>query len=253
LKLHCKNCGQPIPAASINVASLVAVCPQCDAVFAIAATELEAAPAPRKLKKPTHFTVEQTDEALRIHYNWRENMGGMEKGLTALFGALGLGGSIATLLFLASNLANWEMGMLIPLTVMLAIALPFSYLATAMVVNHTDITLDDEQLRVQHGPLYWSGHRVPRADIERFRSDPMEGTVNYRYLRLVETSGAQRTIENMQIGPAHYLEHRLNKALNGPVTGQPEIDLTRLEDVQIGDDGELVLPDEDLGALLSGS
>lgn len=64
-QLHCPNCSTMIPPENINVQKVIAVCPNCAAVFNFADTVASGQKIKRrKSKKPDHITHTETDDSL---------------------------------------------------------------------------------------------------------------------------------------------------------------------------------------------
>jgi len=247
MKLLCKNCGAPVPARSINVQTMTAVCENCDSVFTFDPSELVGAGKRRKIEKPESFDVQEDANSLHIAFIWRQNIGPLERFLLALFMALGSVTGFAATAGLNELAQGFDTGALIGTTLMLAATLFLAYMVLIILFNHTDIHVDDDRLTVRHHPLYWPGMSVPVDNIDRIETESIENLPNYHYLRVIEPNGTQRTIDNFQVAQAQYLKHRMERF----IFSEPEAaDTNRLELIEPADEiimnseGELLLPED---------
>jgi len=73
-KLVCPSCNADVPADNINVAQMLAVCPNCDTVFNFgslsAAQKSKQKKKPRKMHPPQGFHVETTPEGFSMRWRW---------------------------------------------------------------------------------------------------------------------------------------------------------------------------------------
>lgn len=245
MKLLCKNCGAPVPARNVNVQTMTAVCENCDSVFTFEASELIEAGKRRKIERPASFDVQENADGLRIHINWRRNLGPLEKVVGAVFAIMGSLLTLVTLSIFSDLLNTWQTGEFVAGSILGIIALGLWYLVLMFLVNHSEIRVENDTLSTRHYPLYWPGLTIAAENIERIETEPIENMANYHYLRVVEPNGTRHTIDNYQVAHAQYLKHRLEHTLFAPPETDPAPSFDRLAEVEITADGELRLLDAD--------
>lgn len=172
MKLHCPDCGGPIPAADINLDRLVAKCPRCDAVFGFegglagesrrtasghAAGVTAAVTAPSRtaiVPRPPSFVVEASGDAWRVRYRW----------VTATYVALALFCVFwigFTVLWYTESLGLGQppmVALLFPIF-QVTFAVVLAYVTATMLINRTTMEATAGRLSIRHGPLPWKRGR----------------------------------------------------------------------------------------------
>lgn len=172
--IRCPRCKAPIVPSDLNLSRIFIGCRSCGIRFDYSTQVVpENDVTPRlgePVEKPSGIEVsEEEDEfdlsskrdettprgRLTIVRRWSRRM-----GIVALVFAL-LWNGITTFAFISG--AALEV-----LTALLGVGIPMTYIAVALVINHTTITVDRNALTLRHGPLPWWGQRkIPSRDIFR--------------------------------------------------------------------------------------
>jgi hypothetical protein len=145
MHLKCPVCGALIPAGQINVHELIAVCPDCNHVFAFNRETVARKSKQRKLNTPARVQVEREDQQLTLSY--RRVLGPGPK-----FGAVMV--TIGSIAYSAVALGAAHDGAP-PGVVMLfgALALLSMYMLAVFFTTTTRITADEDGIEVKSGPL----------------------------------------------------------------------------------------------------
>jgi hypothetical protein len=169
MKLHCPECGQPIPAADINLSTLLAKCGRCDAVFdfraAVPAGERHPPGGPPPLPpitpllpKSNRFRVEEFGGVLRIHYRWFTPV----YIFLAFFCVAWDGFLIFWYSIALGTRAPWIMAVF-PI-VHVAVGLGLTYATLAGFLNSTTVEVGQGSISIRHFPLPWKGNRTLASD-----------------------------------------------------------------------------------------
>ncbi len=157
MNLTCKHCKETIPAANINMAKTLALCPRCHTVFNFS-PEFEASkPIYRDVNRPIGYTIEADGYELHIGYTWRKG--------SLLFAII----AVAVVDFLiwwwfADAFNHQRTDQALFGLIFLTIGIPATYGLLLMIFNRTDIRIKNNQLTVQNGPLPVWGNRTLEAD-----------------------------------------------------------------------------------------
>ncbi len=160
MKLKCPACGAPIPAASINVQQMVAVCPECDNVFKFDNVFQQRR---RKLKAPVQFRVVDDDpDRLDMAFKWSPRT---EPPFSIVLIVVAFVFLLVTLIGMIAEGA--------PLIAAILPLLPASFLGyvlLTLLVNSTHYQSDGETLDVYSEPLpyfRYGSRSIPLDEIER--------------------------------------------------------------------------------------
>jgi hypothetical protein len=145
MHLKCPNCGAAIPAGQINIQQLVAVCPDCDHVFAFSRDAVARKAKRRKLKAPARVHVREDAGELNLSYRLVFGPGPKFGAAMVTIGALAY-----TAIFIRAGADNAPDGFMIFMGVL---ALLMYYLLAVFFTTTTRITADDAGIEVKSGPL----------------------------------------------------------------------------------------------------
>lgn len=149
MQIVCESCGAVVPAENLNLERMVAKCGACDAVFAFHVDE-----APRRrenIAQPEKIQVDRRGDETVVRRSWRNVLGG---AFLLVFAVMWNGIVWSGTVFsdaLDFSCFNW---FLLPFQV---IGLFVAYLALAMFVNTTTLTVSRARLLIRHGPLPFPG------------------------------------------------------------------------------------------------
>ncbi|HEX3049116.1 MAG TPA: hypothetical protein VHP83_00555 [Aggregatilineaceae bacterium] len=166
MHIHCENCNTPIPAANINIQDKIAVCPSCNTVFSFS---LQRKAKQRKVKKPPEVTIHEGDSGAEMILLWRHMLKPAEYWILGIFVLLGVVfGAVA-----GSALADVQSFMQGLFGGMFLLgALGCLYLIVSTLLNQVRVTVDDETIRVKHGPLPLGINRqVAREEVIHIHCD----------------------------------------------------------------------------------
>lgn len=176
MQLTCPNCGEPVPAAKINIQHLTAVCPSCSTVFQF--NPPQAKIKRRKVKQPVRLQVREADDQLSLSFRTNFRLDKNEGFLSA--GIVSLVFTFFTVITMGAYLAASDSSFVIALGFGL-VTLFLYYLVAVMVYNKTHIQIDSESIQVSRKPL------------PDFRSQPLDiGLSGVERIRYAETPASVR-------------------------------------------------------------
>lgn len=145
MELKCPNCGKVIPAENINIQEMVALCSECQHVFAFTRNAVARKAKRRIPPQPKRVHVYVDDDGLELSYR-------LVLGSGPKFGlAMAAFAAILATIFLVSAFLRHEP---VQLQFVLALtALFFSYITAMALTTTTTITADLQHLEVSSGPL----------------------------------------------------------------------------------------------------
>lgn len=230
MKLHCPDCGQPIDAADINLATRLAKCRRCNAVFGFGdSIESENRRPPEvaplvSVSKRLH--IDDFAGVLRIRWRWFSGM----------------------FLFLAFFCVAWDSFLIfwysiaftqkgVPWLIVVfpvahvAVGIGLTYFTIAGFVNSTTVEVGQEKLSVRHFPLPWGGNRtIPAADIVQLHCEQKTSrndnttTFTYNLFATLKTGTRIKLLSGFtDPGEPKMLEQVIEKRLqirNLPVVGE---------------------------------
>ena len=197
MALTCRHCDKPIPAGNLELGGRVALCPACDALFAVTDSGGKGKRRGKKRLKrpkglPDGITVELGDdddggERLVIIRKWVDI-------LSLLFLAIGLIILIYWYVWfeeLQAGALTGE-GLLLPVVHAL-FGLALAYYGLAGIINRSIITVTRRGLTVAHRPLPWFGTGTTRSDkIAWIRCEQREQITRNRRVLLSYAIGVER-------------------------------------------------------------
>jgi hypothetical protein len=237
MKLTCPNCGAPIAAGNINVQTMVAVCGDCDSVFAFDAADTGR--KRRKVRQPGRLRLDESPDTLTMRY--RRVFNQEEQGL-----AWGNGLFVLLLPVVLILTLYYKTPFHVPL--LIALWGLFSwYVEAALLFNRTTVTVDQDRLEVDSGPLPWvtsaSKIAIDREDLrdvvceETEDSRRVAAVKRYYHVRARLHDGQALTLlKGMPQDYAFFIAQELNasaRADSDPATLQDFF-----EDDTIGDHGD---------------
>jgi hypothetical protein len=212
--LHCPNCGALITADNINIQQTLAVCSACHHVFDFSNSVLARKPKPRKLKPPARLHVHEDGSRFMLSYRFVFGPGATFGLVMTTLGAIG-----SALLFLNGHV-NREPA---PVVFILGLlTLGFWYLLAVFLTTTTRISLDDETLEVQSGPLPFpirddkilNTHDVARVVSEQLMETWPTGTTTHHVCAELHDGERIPLVTSLPRAHARYIVHALNAALH---------------------------------------
>jgi hypothetical protein len=240
MTLDCPNCGAAIPSSKINIRTMAAVCPTCDAVFSFDETALGYEKLKRdKIKKPEKFEVEETDNAVTIRYHVRR---GTREWI----------GFFILCALLGSNLLRGGLNsesIILALIGGLILAAGLCTLFVLLTGFRMTVHVDHDALDITGGPVSWleSKQHIALDQIQRIYFDRIPHDKDseparqgdYYYMHVIEGSGKLRTMLEGLTGPEmSYIVRRIERFLEADADYSPADDAFP-DEVEVGDDGEL--------------
>lgn len=222
MKLHCPDCGAAIPAADMNLASLVAKCAACDSVFSFAgvavptpasATRVPAAPV-QAAPQPPQMKVEQLGNNWRVTWRWFT-----PEVAFLLFFACCWDGFLVFWYVMAFT-TNGPLAMKLFPILHVAVGVLVTYLAITGLLNRTTIDVSRSQVLVRHRPLPWAGNRsVPSAEIQQLYCEEsgvkQNGASRYRVCVSLGNGRRFTLVTGFKsLAEARYLEQTIESRLN---------------------------------------
>jgi len=182
IELTCRSCGANLHADDVNMTAGVAKCRYCQAVFAFgsavgnpgsaAASDATAAAAPAErnrpeVDKPSGFAIEEDPYRFRITRRWL-TWTIIPLALFAIVwdGFLVFWYSVGIKELQSGDQMAWVM-LLFPV-LHLAVGVAITYGVITTLVNSTTIDVNDRELAIKHGPLWFPGNKtLPALDIQQ--------------------------------------------------------------------------------------
>lgn len=170
MKLHCKTCGEAIPAHDINIELAIAKCARCHSVFRFAEELLPVANRPaepaRELAMPRGIMVDEWGSELNIVRRWfHPTLYFLVFFCLFWNGFLVVWYSLA-LFAIPDDEGRW-LALLFPL-LHVAVGVGLAYYTLCGFVNRTTISIGSGELRLRHHPLPWPGNRrLPVIDLDQ--------------------------------------------------------------------------------------
>jgi hypothetical protein len=239
MQLHCRYCAAEIPAANINLDNLVAKCANCNAVYSIAeevgvssGTREKATAAPfmrPEVPMPSSVQMEESFDALTIRRRWFSSQ---TIGLT-LFAVVWNG--IILFMFLSMNSPGVRISgdPFLGVGLFGLIGIAVLYFTIVSYVNSTTISVSNQTLSIQHGPLptFSQNKEYPSADIAQLfcmqkisRGSKGSTTIFYELYAILRDQRRELLIGSMyDAQQALYLEQEIERYLrieNVPVQGE---------------------------------
>ncbi|MGC3998339.1 MAG: hypothetical protein QM767_13035 [Anaeromyxobacter sp.] len=153
MRLACPVCRADIPDSNVNMDRAIARCPACGDVFGFADQVPGALRGSRTrpaVPLPKRFKV--SGPPLRIAFRWFS-----PAAFFFLFFTLFWNGILSV--FLVQIVTSHSYGVLLFLSLHLAVGLFMTYRTLASFLNRTEVTVESGQLCVRHRPLPWPGSR----------------------------------------------------------------------------------------------
>lgn len=146
--LQCPQCNTEIPPENINIQEMVALCDDCNLVFNFKDHLPRRKAKPPRLFRPNNVQVEETDEQLSISYRMVYKGGAMFGFIMSMIGSVLLPLAFATILATKNNIE------VAPMMMVGAGMLWSWYLLAAFFITKTHITVNEDVLAVETGPLF---------------------------------------------------------------------------------------------------
>src|SRR5262245_24811824 len=239
LAITCKGCGKTIPADDVNLASGLAKCRGCNAVFEFTDQVKTQGRAPRQpVPMPKNMAVAEGPGSLTVVRKWKAGSLGIFFLIFALIWNLIVSVFVFATLF--GKGATWEGSnekvspafMWLFLTPFILVGLATGYGALALLFNRTRISIEGDQVDVVHQPFRWFGNRrldareINQLFCTEYVAYKSNDTPQYRMcVNAVLQDGARlELIKGLEdTGQAFYLEDLIERHLripNRPVHGE---------------------------------
>lgn len=234
MQLTCPNCGEKISAEHINVQQMVAVCSACDTVFKFELPDAKA--KRRKVKQPQRLMLRESDDKLHMDFRTNFRLDRSEAFILSVIGSIFT--TILSVILMTEYLAGGgDVPLLVPLALGLGAVLLYSSIGF-QIFNRTHIDIDDDKIQISRKPIpniFDQEREVNLAGVVAIRTEETaisikEGYDTPRYRVWAEMAdGTRKIIVNNVIDDyAHFITQRLQERLEG----HPDLDVSRLEDVE---------------------
>jgi hypothetical protein len=227
IEMCCKNCGASLQPENLSMQLLIARCPHCDAVFAIAdASRGESAAeaqARQPVAMPRQIQVLDQGYGLEIRRSWFTPM-----LFFLVFFCVFWNGFMVVWHVISLSTGMWLMsgfGLLHT-----AVGMGLVYITIAGFVNQTVIRVGQGMLSVQHGPLPWFGNKtVPSHQIKQlYCKEHVQRSENSNSLtysvEMILDHGRETLVKGLQeCEQAIFIEQALERFLkieDKPVSGE---------------------------------
>ena len=250
MKITCRNCGATIPAANINIQEMIALCNDCNYVFALDRRKFARKPKRVIPQRPPRVNLHTQDDDDYLALSYRMALGpGPKIGLFA-----SSAGSVLLSTMLFGMMADGAPGGPILLAgLLLLIAL---YLLATIVTTTTTISANDDTLQISSGPLPFPISDDKTLELDKIRRIYAEQTLeafsggvpaNNVY---AEMNDSRRVpiATSLPYDYAHYLALLLDGYLRTR-TEIHELDVAEYDDAL---DAEFVQDNEQFAAALDG-
>lgn len=165
MEIRCDSCREPVPAADVNLDTVLAKCRKCNAVFDFSRQVDRRDPTPAKARRdkgeipmPAGFLVEDDGRTLDITRKWARGPGCFMLFFSVFWNGVTWTITIGSFFSDAPLFARFFM---IPFQV---IGLVTAYIAVAFFCNRTIIRIADDRLTVRARPIPWMNNRDLAVD-----------------------------------------------------------------------------------------
>lgn len=218
MDVACKHCRAPVPDAVAKSEQKRVACPACGQIFRLTRRQMTAQ-VPRVTPRPASIDLVDTGDRLTLTWRWPATPG---KLMAAISSAL----VVAYFYGLRSILTD-DGGQVANAAVVGAMLLALIYLAVALCLNHTVISVDVQTLQVRHGPLPWPGKRhLPVSDISEVwcdlerTGDPYDASYQYDVRVRLRSQRVLVLLRGLnEADEAHFVKEQLERALRIPGSG----------------------------------
>ncbi len=195
MKITCRDCGATIPAANINIQRMVALCTDCNNVFALDQHKFARKPKRVIPKRPPRVNLHTQDDDDHLALSYRMALGpGPKIGLFAS----SIGSVVLTMMLFGMSADGAPGGAILLVGLLLLFTL---YLLAIIITTTTYISADDDTLQITTGPLPF-----PVSD---------DKTLNLDEIRRIY---AKQTIEAFSGGvPANNVYAEMNDSRRVPI------------------------------------
>ena len=195
MKITCRHCGATIPAANINIQKMVALCENCNNVFALDQHKFVRKSKRVIPKRPPRVKLHTQADDDHLALSYRLALGPGPK--VGLFGT-SIGSIVLTLMLVGMSRDGAPGGAMLFVGLLLLFTL---YMLATIVTTTTTISADDDTLQISTGPLPF-----PVSD---------DKTLNLREIRRIYVG---QTVEAFSGGiPANNVYAEMNDSRRVPV------------------------------------
>ncbi|MBN2303602.1 MAG: hypothetical protein JXQ72_03950 [Anaerolineae bacterium] len=250
MKITCPHCGAAIPAANVNIQEMVALCSDCNDIFALDRDKFTRKPKRVISKRPPRVRLHTQDDDDHLALSYRMALGpGPKIGLFAS----SMGSVVLAMMLVGMRADGAPQGPILFVGLLLLFTL---YMLAMIITTTTHISADDEVLEIATGPLPFpvSDDKILNLDeIRRIYAgqtvEAFSGGVPANNV-YAEMNDSRRVpiVTSLPYDYAHYLALLLEDYLHAGVEAH-ELDITRFDDAL---DAESGLDNERLVAALDG-
>jgi hypothetical protein len=222
--LDCRRCGTQITAENINLATALAKCHRCHAVFGFAdrLSGTKSTPPAMDMPLPEGLAMSERADMVRLERRWFRS--------SLFFQLLFCIFWDGFLVVWYTNVPDDAIAILFPL-LHVAVGVSLTYATIAGFLNRTIIEAGTTHLAIRHTPLPWRGNReIPVSELEQLFCEEhvtrnKNGSTTSYSLNAVLQSGRKLGLVKGLPGAdqALFIEHALEKHLgiaNRPVPGE---------------------------------
>jgi len=228
LLLSCPECNHFIRGADINVEKTIARCGHCDHVFGFAHDSATGNLQPETII-PEGLEVLKLKSELELHLDWQKTTSPGGRKFLIVFTLLW---NLILLPFIIGIILSGTWGILLFLSIHLAVGLGFMYSLASIYLNQTVVTISRHKIRVRTTPLGkpFSGSREINAEdvrqlyVSKYTQSTTNGAPNYAYALYVLLKDGQKLalLRGMNEETQRYIEHEVESYLGIPNIQLPE-------------------------------
>ena len=211
MQVKCRNCDEVIPAESINIQEMLALCPACSHVFPLDKSAFARKTKAHKVKRPEGIQVEEVGEQLTLAY--RRLYG---PGSRFMWVLTTLGGLFYTIMAVGAGTDGSPPG---PVLFIGALAAICWYLAAVFATTRTRIMADEHELAIKRGPLpipFREDKMLDVADIDRVtiqQNNASRFPTTYVVAQLRDGT-SENLVTSLSHEAARYVAHVLDQYLH---------------------------------------
>lgn len=224
-QLRCPNCATPVPAADVNIDSLIGKCRNCNAIFEVD-DELHRQRASDVEEKRPHidlpqgFDVQRGLSTLDIRVHWRKTR---MLWFYVLFSLIWNG---VTFIFVGVAIRENSLTIALAISIHFMIGIAFLLYTISLLINSTHIYANTHGLQVKHGPMrvpFHPNRNIPRAQLEQlyveeYVASRTNGRPNYAFRLRAIVKGQDKRPQLMRglkkAEQALFLEHEIEKFMD---------------------------------------
>lgn len=241
-KLHCVNCGVPIPAKNVNIQTMMAVCERCDTVFEFNKTVVSKEKHERVEAPLT--PIETPDGGFEVRYLHSDFFGNPDYVSLLMCVLIILVGGFFAVFGAWANRSEIKGGE--PVIIFFGgAALICAYIFVGYCINRCHISMDKQYVKYFETPLpRFTNCEFSRNEIKIIYCKPIHPNQldnpgsNYRLVLVLDDDIERVLIQSARRDIAFYMQQLLTERLYGKAKANVDEPHT-LDELLLGDDGEV--------------